>query len=313
MEDINKIGRPTNESFKIDSRIKQIMSYEKSFVKVFDRTMAYIDIGQGDPIVFLHGNPTSSYLWRNILPHLQNQGRCIAPDLIGMGDSEKLPGSGPGSYTFIEHRRYLDALLLSLGIEHKVTFVGHDWGSVLAFDWANRHRDALSGIAYMEAIVQPVSWEQWSPETRVFFEQLRSGAGEQMILEENLFVESLLPRRILRKLTDAEMEAYRHPFREPGEARRPTLTWPRQLPIEGEPADVVEIVRSFGVYLAKSPCPKLFINAEPGTVSTDEREFCRSWPNQTEVTVRGLHFIQEDSPEEIGEAVAKWYASLPAS
>jgi haloalkane dehalogenase len=289
----------------------EVMPYEKSFVKVFDRTMAYVDIGQGDPVVFLHGNPTSSYLWRNILPHLQNQGRCIAPDLIGMGDSEKLPGSGPGSYTFIEHRRYLDALLLSLGIERKVTFVGHDWGSALAFDWANRHRDAVSGIAYMEAIVQPVTWERWSPQTRSFFAKLRSAAGEEMVLEKNLFVESLLPSRILRKLTETEMEAYRRPFREPGEGRRPTLTWPRQLPIEGEPADVVEIVRSFGAYLVKSPFPKLFINAEPGTISTDEREFCRSWPNQTEVTVRGLHFIQEDSPEEIGEAVAKWYASLP--
>ena len=292
--------------------ISEVMPYEKQFLKVFDRAMAYIETGQGDPIVFLHGNPTSSYLWRNILPYLQRKGRCIAPDLIGMGDSEKLPGSGPGSYTFIEHRRYLDALLAALGVERNVTLVIHDWGSALGFDWAKRHRDALRGIAYMEAIVQPVTWEQWSPQTRSFFEQLRSAAGEQMILEENLFVESLLPRRILRKLTDAEMEAYRRPYREPGEGRRPTLTWPRQLPIEGEPADVVEIVGSYAAWLAASPVPKLFVNAEPGTISLDEREFCRSWPNQTEVTVRGLHFIQEDSPDEIGEAVAKWYTSLQA-
>jgi len=280
---------------------------------VFDRTMAYIDTGQGDPIVFLHGNPTSSYLWRNILPYLQREGRCIAPDLIGVGDSEKLPGSGPGSYTFIEHRRYLDALLASLGVERNVTLVIHDWGSTLGFDWANRHRDALRGIAYMEAIVQPVTWEQWSPQTRSFFEQLRSAAGEQMILEENLFVESLLPRRILRKLTDAEMEEYRRPYREPGEGRRPTLSWPRQLPIAGEPAEVVEIVGSYAAWLAASPVSKLFVNAEPGTISLDERAFCRGFPNQTEVTVRGLHFIQEDSPDEIGEAVAKWYTSLQAN
>jgi haloalkane dehalogenase len=293
--------------------IGEVMPYEKQFLNVFGRSMAYIDTGQGDPIVFLHGNPTSSYLWRNILPYLQREGRCVAPDLIGMGDSEKLPGSGPGSYTFIEHRRYLDALLAALGVERNVTFVTHDWGSALGFDWANRHRDAVSGIAYMEAIVQPVTWEQWSPQTRSFFEQLRSPAGEQMILKENLFVESLLPRRILRKLTDAEMEAYRRPYREPGEGRRPTLTWPRQLPIEGEPAEVVEIVRSYAAWLAVSPVPKLFVNAEPGTISMDERAFCRSWPNQTEVSVRGLHFIQEDSPDEIGEAVAKWYTSLQAN
>jgi len=292
--------------------LSEVMPYEKQFLKVFDRTMAYVDTGHGDPIVFLHGNPTSSYLWRNILPYLQREGRCIAPDLIGMGDSEKLPGSGPGSYTFIEHRRYLDALLAALGVERNVTFVLHDWGSALGFDWANRHRDAVKGIAYMEAIVQPVTWEQWSPQTRSFFEHLRGASGEQMILEENLFVESLLPRRILRQLTDAEMEAYRRPYREPGEGRRPTLTWPRQLPIEGEPAEEVEIVRSSAAWLAASTVPKLFINAEPGTISGDERAFCRSFPNQTEVTVRGLHFIQEDSPDEIGEAVAHWYTSLQA-
>jgi haloalkane dehalogenase len=292
--------------------ISEVMPYEKQFLNVFDRAMAYVETGQGDPIVFLHGNPTSSYLWRNILLYLQGEGRCIAPDLIGMGDSEKVPQSGPGSYTFIEHRRYLDALPAQLGFERHVTFVTHDWGSALGFDWANRHRDAVRGIAYMEAIVQPVTWEQWSPQTRAFFEQVRGAEGEQMILEENLFVESLLPRRIVRQLTDAEMEAYRRPFRERGEGRRPTLSWPRQLPIAGEPAEVVEIVRSYAAWLAESPVPKLFVNAEPGTISLDERAFCRGFPNQTEVSVRGLHFIQEDSPDEIGEAVAKWYTSLQA-
>jgi haloalkane dehalogenase len=288
------------------------MPYEKQFLNVFDRTMAYVDIGQVDPIVFLHGNPTSSYLWRNILPYLQGEGRCIAPDLIGMGDSEKLPGSGPGSYTFVEHRRYLDAMLAQLGIGRHVTFVIHDWGSVLGFDWAKHHPDAVKGIAYMEALVQPVTWDQWSPQTRSFFERLRGPEGEQMILQDNLFVESLLPRRVLRQLTDAEMEEYRRPYREPGEDRRPTLTWPRQLPIAGEPADVVEIVRSCAAWLAVSPVPKLFINAEPGTISVEERAFYRSLPHQTEVSVRGLHFIQEDSPDEIGEALVRWYTSLQA-
>jgi haloalkane dehalogenase len=289
--------------------ISDVMPYEKRFVKVFDRSMAYIETGQGNPIVFLHGNPTSSYLWRNILPYLQRKGRCIAPDLIGMGDSEKLPRSGPGSYTFVEHRFYLDALLASLGAEYNVTLIGHDWGSALGFDWASRHQDAVRGIAYMETIVQPVTWEQW-PLSRSFFEKLRSPAGEQMILEKNLFVESLLPRRVLRTLTDAEMKAYRRPYLEPGEGRRPTLTWPRQLPIEGEPTDVVGIVSSYGAWLADSAIPKLFVNAEPGTISAEERKFCRSWPNQTEATVRGLHFIQEDSPDEIGEALANWYTAI---
>ena len=290
--------------------ISEVMPYEKQFLKVFGYAMAYVDIGQGDPIVFLHGNPTSSYLWRNVLPHLQEKGRCLAPDLIGMGDSEKLSASGPDSYTFMEHRRYLDALLAQLGVERNVSFVIHDWGSVLGCDWARRHPDAVKSIAYMEALVQPVTWDQWSKETRSFFERLRGAEGEQMILQDNLFVESLLPHRVLRQLTAAEMEAYRRPYRETGEGRRPTLSWPRQLPIAGEPADVVEIVKSCAAWLASSPVPKLFVNAEPGTISVEEREFYRSLPNQTEVSVRGLHFIQEDSPDEIGEALAKWYTSL---
>ena len=290
--------------------ISEVMPYEKQFLKVFGYAMAYVDIGQGDPIVFLHGNPTSSYLWRNVLPHLQEKGRCLAPDLIGMGDSEKLSASGPDSYTFMEHRRYLDALLAQLGVERNVSFVIHDWGSVLGCDWARRHPDAVKSIAYMEALVQPVTWDQWSKETRSFFERLRGAEGEQMILQDNLFVESLLPHRVLRQLTAAEMEEYRRPYRETGEGRRPTLSWPRQLPIAGEPADVVEIVRSCAAWLASSPVPKLFVNAEPGTISVEEREFYRSLPNQTEVSVRGLHFIQEDSPDEIGEALAKWYTSL---
>jgi haloalkane dehalogenase len=291
--------------------IQEVTRYKKAYSTVLGRMMAYVAAGSGDPIVFLHGNPTSSYLWRNIVPYVERSARCIAPDLIGMGDSEKLPGSGPASYTFVEHRRYLDGLLASLGIERNVVLVGHDWGSVLAFDWARRYPDSVRGIAYMEALVQPVTWEQWSAGTRSFIQRVRSPEGERMILKENQFVEWLLPERVVRKLTHAEMDEYRRPFREPGEARRPTLSWPRQLPIEGQPAEVVEIVRANGVWLAADPVPKLFIKGHPGTISRDELEFCRSWPNTTEVTVKGLHFVQEDSPDEIGTALASWYASLP--
>ena len=285
--------------------------YDKKNVEVLGSKMAYVETGSGDPVVLLHGNPTSSYLWRNVIPHLEERWRCIAPDLIGMGDSDKLEPSGPDRYTFVEHRRYLDALLEALGVTENVTLVVHDWGSALGFDWANRHRDAMTGIAYMEAIVMPLTWEQWPEAARGVFQGFRSPAGEAMVLESNVFVERVLPGSVLRGLDDKEMEVYRRPFREPGESRRPTLTWPRQIPIEGEPAEVVEIVESYGAWLASSDLPKLFVNAEPGAILTGEqREFCRSWPNQKEVTVKGIHFIQEDSPDEIGQAVAKWRAAL---
>ena len=281
--------------------------YEKKSASVRGRRMAYVEVGEGDPIVFLHGNPTSSYLWRNVIPHLEGEGRCIAPDLIGMGDSEKLEPSGPDSYRFVEHREYLDALLEELGVGSNVTLVVHDWGSALGFDWANRHRDAVAGIAYMEAIVRPLTWAQWPEAVKPVFEGFRSPAGEAMVLEQNVFVEQVLPGAIMRKLSDEEIAVYRRPYLEPGESRRPTLTWPRQIPIDGEPADVTEIVRSYGEWLSSSEVPKLFVNAEPGAILRDDaREFCRSWPNQTEVTVPGIHFIQEDSADAIGEAVAKW-------
>ncbi len=285
--------------------------YPKQNAQVLGKRMAYVETGEGDPIVFLHGNPTSSYLWRNVIPHLEGRGRCLAPDLIGMGDSEKLEKSGPGSYRFVEHREYLDALLDQLDVRENVTLVIHDWGSALGFDWARRHADAVKGIAYMEAIVKPVTWEQWPKAVKPVFQAFRSPAGEDMVLEKNVFVEQVLPGAVLRGLTEAEMQVYRRPFAEPGESRRPTLTWPREIPIEGEPADVVEIVAAYGEWLAGSDVPKLFVNAEPGAILRGEaREFCRSWPNQTEVTVKGTHFIQEDSPDEIGEAVAGWLGGL---
>ncbi|MEW6089615.1 haloalkane dehalogenase [Parvibaculum sp.] len=279
----------------------------KKRVTISGRRMAYSEMGEGDPIVFLHGNPTSSHLWRNIMPHLAGQGRCIAPDLIGMGDSEKLEPSGPERYTFREHRRFLDAFLETLGITRNVTLVIHDWGSALGFDWANRHRGAVEGIAYMEGIVRPLEWDEWNQDARRIFEGFRSEAGEEMILKRNLFIEAVLPGSILRKLTEEEMAVYRRPFAEEGESRRPTLSWPRQIPLGGEPADVVEIAADYARWMSQNGLPKLFINADPGAILTGaQREFCRSWKNQTEVTVRGSHFLQEDSPHEIGEAIAAW-------
>jgi haloalkane dehalogenase len=285
--------------------------YSKSRITVRGLDMAYVEVGTGDPIVFLHGNPTSSYLWRNVMPHLEGKGRLIAPELIGMGDSAKLPDSGPGSYRFVEHREYLDGLLEALNITENVVLVIHDWGSALGFDWARRHADAVRGIAYMEGIVAPFVWDDMRGATRAIFEGFRSDKGEKMILDGNAFVEQVLPGAILRDLTEAEMDVYRRPFASPGEDRRPTLTWPRQIPIEGEPEDVVAIVEDYGRWLAESDVPKLFINAEPGAILIGrQRDFCRTWPNQTEVTVKGVHFVQEDSPDEIGHAIAGWLETI---
>ena len=279
----------------------------KRTATVEGRTMAYHESGEGPPVVFLHGNPTSSYLWRNVIPHVRDRARCIAPDLIGHGDSDKVPDSGPGSYRFVEHRRYLDGLLDQLDLGDEVTLVVHDWGSALGFDWANRHRDRVAGIAYMEAIVTTLTWADWPEAARDIFRSFRSPAGEEMVLDRNLFVEAVLPSAIVRPLAPEEMDEYRRPFAEPGESRRPTLTWPRQIPIEGEPPDVVEIVDSYARWMASSDLPTLFVNADPGAILTGpQRNFCRSWPNQTEVTVKGVHFVQEDSAAEIGAAVARW-------
>jgi len=293
--------------------ISSAFPYQKKRRLVLDREMAYVEVGKGDPIVVLHGNPTSSYLWRNVLPHLQPLGRCIAPDLLGMGDSDKLPNSGPGSYRFVEHRRYLDALLEALNVRERVTFVIHDWGSGLGFDWANRHRKAVRGIAYMEAIVRPQGWDHWDVmNMRPFLQALRSEAGEKMVLEENFFIEKILPGAVLRPLTAEEMAEYRRPFAEHGEGRRPTLTWPREIPIEGEPADVNAIVAAYAEWLATSDVPKLFIKAKPGALlgSGANLDTVRAWPTQTEVSVAGVHFVQEDSPDEIGRAIRDWMGAL---
>jgi haloalkane dehalogenase len=290
--------------------ISAAFPYEKNRQAVFGLEMAYVAEGQGDPIVFLHGNPTYSYVWRNILPYVQGFGRIIAPDLIGMGDSQKLPESGTGSYTFVEHRRYLDALLEALGVRERVILVGHDWGAALAFDWACRHPEAVRGIAYMEAVMGTSSWSEMPEIARSRFQALRSPQGEQLVLEQNSFIEFNLPKTILRSLTDEEMNQYRRPFAEAGEARRPNLAWARQLPIEGEPADVSEIVIASGQWLSQSRIPKLLIQAVPGTQDPHKVAFNRTWPAQTEVSVRGHHTPQEDSPDEIGQAIASWLQQL---
>jgi len=271
-------------------------------VRILDSEMVYVDTGARDPVVFLHGNPTSSYLWRNVIPHVAGSRRCLAPDLIGMGESGR---SGGGTYRFADHARYLDGWFEALGLSRNVVLVVHDWGSALGFDWARRHPERVAGVAYMEAIVRPVTWQEWPEGARKIFQAMRSPGGEEMVLQKNVFVERILPASVIRSLAPEEMERYRGPYREVGESRRPTLTWPREIPVDGEPADVARIVQNYADWLMKSPMPKLFINADPGSILVGpQREFCRRWPNQREVTVRGNHFVQEDSPDEIGRAIA---------
>ena len=291
--------------------LSETMSYEKKFASVKGKQIAYVEEGSGDPIVLLHGNPTSSFLWRNVIPELVESGRVIVPDLIGQGDSEKLPASeGPERYSLEVAYSYVDGLLESIGANENVTLVIHDWGTGVGFLWAMRHPAAVKGVAYMEGIVKPVSWSDW-PESAVgIFKGFRSDKGEDLILNRNMFIEGVLPSSVIRPLSDTEMDAYRAPHLETHD-RQPLLNWPRQIPIEGEPKDIVALVNEYGAFMAASEIPKLFINADPGSILVGaQREFCRSWPNQQEVTVKGLHFIQEDSPVEIGQAVANWLKAL---
>ena len=277
-------------------------------IRVLDTELAYVDTGSGDPIVFLHGNPTSSYLWRNVIPHIAARGRCLAPDLLGMGESGKAPG---GSYRFMDHARYLDGWFDALRLDRNVTLVVHDWGSALGFHWALRHPERVRGVAYMEALVRPMTWQEWPEPARRIFQAMRSPAGEEIVLVKNVFVERLLPASVIRGLGPEELERYRAPYREPGESRRPTLAWPREIPLDGEPADVVTVARAYADWLTRSPVPKLFVNGDPGFLLTGAlRDFCRTFPNQQEVTVRGTHFVQEDSPDAIGRAVADFVAKL---
>ena len=288
-----------------NAQFSSIDPYPRRRVAVLDTEMGYVDTGQGDPIVFVHGNPTSSYLWRNIIPYVSELGRCLAPDLVGMGQSGKSPTN---AYRFVDHARYLDAWFETLNLTSNVILVIHDWGSALGFHRATRYPGQIRGIAYMEAIVMPMRWEDF--EAAVIFQGLRSDKGEQMILDQNVFVEGILPRAILRKLSDQEMAGYRAPFLA-REARLPTLVWPRQIPVEGEPADVTAIVESFGKAMSQSALPKLLIVGQPAAIVRGRiLEFCRSWPNQTELTVKGVHFLQEDSPDEIGNALQEFVKSV---
>ena len=283
----------------------------KKYVTVNGRRMAFIDEGEGDAIVFQHGNPTSSYLWRNVMARCKGHGRLIACDLVGMGDSDKLDDSGPHRYTYNEQREFLFALWDQLNLGDNITLVLHDWGSALGFDWAHRNSSRVRAICYMEAITQSLTWADWPENARKVFQGFRSQAGEAMVLDKNVFVERVLPSSVMRTMTTDEMAEYRRPFAEPGEGRRPTLTWPRQIPIEGEPVEVVDIVDAYSAWLAASDVPKLFINAEPGSILVGkQREACRRWPNQQEVTVKGTHFIQEDSPDEIGAAIVAFLNQL---
>lgn len=288
------------------------MTTGKRHVEVDGARLAFVEAGAGDPIIFLHGNPTSSYLWRNVIPYLSPLGRCVAPDLVGMGDSDKLANSGPDRYTLAEHYHYLSGLLAALGVERRVTLVVHDWGGPLGFRWAREHPQAVRGIAYMETLVMPVSWDDWPDAARGIFQGFRSERGESLVLERNSFVERVLPNSILRQLDEEEMAEYRRPFARAGEDRRPTLSWPRQIPVDGEPADVVEVVQANYEWLKSTPIPKLLVAAEPGSIMTGRvLAACREFPAQTEVTVPGLHFIQEDSPDLIGAALRDWLSKLP--
>ena len=286
------------------------MSWNKKYIDVLGKQIAYVEMGEGDPIIFQHGNPTSSYLWRNIMPQLQSLGRCIAMDLIGMGDSEKLEDKGNMTYSYDTHKKYFDGFLDAIGVESNATLVIHDWGSALGFDWANDYPQRVKAICYMEGIVQSMKWEDWNEDAKGIFQGFRSPAGEEMILEKNLFIEAVLPGSILRKLSDAEMNEYRRPFNDK-KSRRPTLDWPRQIPLENDPPEICRIVDSYSQWMAENNIPKLFINAEPGAILIGkQREFCRTWKNQKEVTVKGSHFIQEDSPNEIGNAIFDWLKGI---
>ena len=293
--------------------ISSKFKYSKSFITINGKKLAYVDYGEGDPIVFLHGNPTSSYLWRNIMPHLEGVGRLVAPDLIGMGDSDKLDNSGPERYTFIEHSEYLYGLFEKLDLNN-VTLVIHDWGSALGFNWAALNPEKIKSIVYMEAITGPIeSWNDWPKQARNIFQSFRSDSGEELILEKNFFVEGVFASDVgvYRKLEKEELDTYIKPFKEKGESRRPTLTWPRQIPIEGEPEEVIEIANNYAKFMNETQIPKLFINAEPGGILIGkQREIARQWPNQKEVTVKGGHFIQEVSPDEIGKYVREFLIGL---
>ena len=287
------------------------MKYTKKFKSVRDKKMAYVDEGNGDTFLFLHGNPTSSYLWRNIAPYVEDLGRIVIPDLIGMGDSEKLDGVDNHEYKYHGQYGYLCDLLSSLDLGNDIHLIIHDWGSAMGFQFAREKQERVKSITYMEAIVMPLTWEQWPDAATKIFGLFRSEAGEELILEKNFFVERILLADSTTGYSEEERQEYLKPYLNPGEDRRPTLTWPRQIPLDGEPGLVVEEVRKNAEFHKDSEIPKLFVNADPGTILVgDQREFVRSWKNQTEITVKGNHFVQEDSSEEIGQALRNFVQDI---
>jgi haloalkane dehalogenase len=291
-----------------ESEIRAADPHPRRRMRVLDTEISFVDVGVGQPIVFLHGNPTSSYLWRNIIPYVAKLGRCLAPDLVGMGRSGKPPAN---TYRFVDHSRYLDAWFEALGLTGEIILVLHDWGSALGFHRAVRYSTHIKGIAYMEAIPCTRRWEDFGNAAAVFH-ALRSSKGESLIFHQNFFIETVLPRAVIRRLSDEEMAAYRAPFRDCA-ARLPTLVWPRQIPIDGEPADVAAIVDNYSAWVSKSAIPKLLVLGDPGAIVTGRtRDFCRSWPNQREVTVKGVHILQEDSPHEIGVALRDFVKEIHA-
>ena len=284
---------------------------EKKYKEILGKKMAYLDSGEGQSIVFLHGNPASSFLWRNITPAVEGMGRIVVPDLIGMGDSEKLEGVENPDYQYHGQYKYLSNLLDSLDLGNEVNLVIHDWGSAMGFQYARENSDRIKSITFMEAIVAPLSWDDWPENARNIFQLMRSEAGEELVLEKNMFVERILLNDSADGFSEEEKAEYIRPFKEAGEDRRPTLTWPRQIPVDGEPQAVIDEVVKNGEFHKDSNIPKLFINADPGSILTGkQREFVRSWNNLKETTVKGNHFIQEHSPSEIGEALKNFLQNL---
>ena len=287
------------------------MKYTKKYTDVNNKKMAYVDEGSGETFLFLHGNPTSSFLWRNIAPHVEDLGRIVIPDLIGMGDSEKLEGVDNPEYKYHGQYGYLTSLIDELNLGDNIHLIIHDWGSAMGFQFARENPNRIKSITYMEAIVMPLTWDQWPDPATKIFGLFRSEAGEELVLEKNFFVERILLADSSTGYTEEEKSEYIRPFMNPGEDRRPTLTWPRQIPLDGEPSKVVEEVRLNAEFHKESDIPKLFVNADPGSILIgDQREFARSWKNQTEITVSGNHFIQEDSSEEIGSALRNFVENL---
>ena len=283
----------------------------KKYKEILGKQMAYLDEGSGQSIVFLHGNPASSFLWRNITPFVKDLGRVVVPDLIGMGDSEKLDGIDNPDYKYHGQYKYLSTLLDSLDLGNEINLVIHDWGSAMGFQYARENPDRIKSISFMEAIVMPLTWNNWPENARNIFQLMRSEVGEEIVLEKNIFVEKILLNDSANGFSEDERAEYIRPFQNSGEDRRPTLTWPRQIPVDGEPQEVIDEVIKNGEFHKNSNTPKLFINADPGSILVgDQREFVRSWKNLQEVTVKGNHFIQEHSPNEIGAAIKDFLDSL---